>query len=796
MWTEVNRVVRRAHSLWRRGWSCALALALLAAAVPRPAGARAGVRAVYVLGRPLAGDVAEMQGDYVMVQVQAVLRQGLGIHSLEWDPVTRTLTIYGLAQSPVTIRPGDPVATVAGQRVHLPVAPYINKDGLLMAPLDFFRHALGARVEWASATREVEITPAPWAWQAGFGAHLPSQRFSALAQDAGGGLLLAVEEGGATSLWLSRDGGATWLPGGHGLPRPGALRLWADPGQAGIFYAAPAAGAGLWSTRDGGATWAPVPGLEHNRVLDLAVVEGTLWVSVTWADPARPDLGLGPGLWHWDDAGAWVGDGPGEPAVALAAGPGGRLWAATGTYGGVFYRPPEGGWIRTGTLAAGPVRQVVAHPADPRWVWVLAGGTVYASQDGGATWQRADQGLNPAPAAGPWDRWRLVAGPAGEVYLLAGAGGVWWSPTGGGEWFKVTGYWPDAVVSALAVHGRRLLLATSHGGAVLPLPYRHPDARPLPPPPALPNWGQVPLPAGTGTVWALALDPRDPDQAWVAVNAAETFAPRLLRTRDGGQSWEDATPPQMEGAFPRALAFHPTQPGHLYALAMGALLATRDGGATWARLDAPPGLDLIQMAVLPSGRVLVAAEDPARAYTLYTDDLRSWGQLPAGGPHWGVGSLAADAASGRLYACDWRGCARSDDGGLSWQSLPGPAVPEGMPQPVHLLWHAAAPGELFLDRWVSRDGGANWAPLLPDLGAGVRSWVAGVSPVRPADRAALADTPRGWQVFLSRDGGATWQAVASPGPAADRPLALAFDAAGRLWLATGRGVWRLELPDP
>lgn len=788
----------------RRIVGAVLALLLgLAAALPAGAGAAPGVFAVYVNGRPLYGEVAAMVGNQATVQVQAVFFSGLGHDMLHWNGNDRTLTIHGLPRSPIVLQAGNPEVIVAGTPVRVPVAPYIQ-GAYFMAPLEFYRVALGARVEWAPAARSVEITTAPWYSTAGFGPDGTAPRpFTGLVRAGDGTMVLA-----AGQTWRSTDAGATWAPAGTGLPAYSGARFWADAGAPRTVYAALDDRPGLWVSHDAGLTWAPVPGLGGSLV--LAVAAGgpdRLAVSVTPYGRLGP---LGAGVYHWDaGTGTWLGDGPGARANGLALDRQGRLWAATEA-GLAWQAPGAPAWIRPQAgPTAGRATQVLPHPTDPQWLWALVDGTVIASQDGGATWQAADLGLAPVAAAACHQGCRLAAGPGPEVLLLAGDWGVWYSPTGGGEWFRLTGYWPAARVLDLAADGERLLLATTHGGVIMPpRPAHDQEWRDLRPAARLPRlapipvrWGPGLLP-GAGQVGGLALDPTAPDTAYAVVLAEAGGAPpSILRTGNGGRDWAPVAPlPEGEGGapWPWRLWHHPARSGFLVALAgvgedrVPQAYLTIDGGATWAPLAGLGGwrTGLSHLLILASGRILTAWESRAGTSVLVTDDYQAW-QRAEGAPGWHTTGLVANpAAPGTVYACDWNGCAASADGGSTWAARPHP--PEAVGPPFWLVWGEGAPGQVFSGRHVSADGLQTWAPV-PGLTAADSPRVVAVSPANPQHLAALAQTARGTHLWRTADGGATWVSLGAP-PAGDGVGTAAFDRSGRLWVSNRAGLWRLPAP--
>jgi hypothetical protein len=297
-----------------------------------------------------------------------------------------------------------------------------------------------------------------------------------------------------------------------------------------------------------------------------------------------------------------------------------------------FYGPkiwytddPAGDWEQSDGLAL---------PADGnaalQRIWVIVTGEqeglLYAGGDPGVLFESRDGGASFALNRGLWEhptraRWRpgggglclhSIATWPGDPNRLAvaiSAAGVWLTDDAGTTWRRgnqglVARYLPaDAPVdeNSLCVHRvhraaqrpERLFLQF-HGGV-----YRSDDAGR--------SWADIAagLPSDFG--FPLALDPADPDSAYVIPLAADTdrVTPggrvRVYETRDAGASWSargDGLPPEHAYLTVLREAFDRSGEGAALELYFGATSGTvfgsGDAGATWfdAATHLPPVLSV------------------------------------------------------------------------------------------------------------------------------------------------------------------------------------------------------------
>lgn len=350
---------------------------------------------------------------------------------------------------------------------------------------------------------------------------------------------------------------------------------------------------------------------------------------------------------------------PSDPARVLAAGAAFGVGASLD--GGRSWQPAVG-------LPASGASSVAFHPDRPEEAWAGTGAGPHVSYDGGRTWERRGEGMRSplADAADP-------AIPIGPVLV---------DPSDGDR-----------------------LLAFEGGPMAADPPAGDPGGR---------IWESV----DAGRSWALRAD-LGPHEAVAAATLmadgdtvlAVTRRGGLFRSTDGGRSWDRA--PSSPGDGPvTAVVAHPTRPNRAWATVAadgshpgpsggtrtgtGSAVSTvgvyrsDDGGITWRPARTQPA---IQPDTGGSGGSYFAAlaVAPADPDILYTADA----------------------------AVDGRSVHRSDDGGRTWQLLPGSPTGfyAGPPAPTTLAIAPDDPARVLAGNGqsilASDDGGQTWN----DLGA-------------------------------------------------------------------------------
>jgi photosystem II stability/assembly factor-like uncharacterized protein len=466
---------------------------------------------------------------------------------------------------------------------------------------------------------------------------------------------------------------------------------------------------------------------------------------------------------------------------------------------GLHWKRADAGLPRQAAVLA-----LVSDPSDPNWLWAgyYAPGGLVASPDGGQSWRSDAQGLNDNPV------FDLLSFPGGLLWA-ATRDGLLKSTDGGKYWVKVVSDLPSAAVFALAADGSgRVYVGLDGAGLYIYQPGQERWT-------SLNNHPQL----ITATILSLAVSSTGTHLY------AGTAGRGLFASQDAGQTWVDG----LSDNYATNLALSPTRPRTAVASLRDYLVRTQDGGQTWEELvDIPWTGDevtsLLWVAETPQGdsETLWAGSGQGRVYcSLNGGD--SWAgieaRLPAPGgvlallmtndqpPRGGPQRLLAGAWSGIYASPVPQACSRQrtnigpSNSRRAWSYL-SPSV--GVPYANTLL--RTDTGLLIgtragLFRWqptvrnwtrvsTERPKGAKHVetaeyqyPGGVDYLQGTELWIEGITSLAaaPSDaQVVYAGTATG-RLYRSDDGGASWSRVLSDLEVGFRALVIAPDDVDRIY---------------
>ena len=551
-------------------------------------------------------------------------------------------------------------------------------------------------------------------------------------------------------VFISRDGGDTWVPSNNGIttrigPSGDGIPVFCltiDPNDPDTVWVGTQGTRGIFKSVDGGQTWVE----KDEGVIEF---DGISFRGFS-VDPTDSDVVYAAAeISSW----AWFG----EPRM-------GREFDLTA---GVVYKTIDGGenWspIWRGENLA---RYVWIDSRDSRVLYISTGifdreaansdpatGTpggegVLKSVDGGATWSQVNDGLGNLYVGTlfmhPEDPDVLLAGSANNQYregvgtYLSTDGGSTWTQTLAEETHSVEISTSDPSIAYAANTGA--IHRSSDGGRTW---VRVSGAEPI--------WGPPGIVAGFPI--DLQVDPRDPDRLFANAYGGGNFL-----SEDGGATWAVASS-GYTGAQVRALAADPEAPGRVVAAVRSGLFLTPDGGTTWTGL----------------------LSDPVRAL------------------EWNAIAIDPDDSQHLIAGTNWDGIiAESSDGGTTWSRL-DPRFGEGKglrvitfapsdPSTVYAGTGAFRTASTFDGNlpaagvYVSHDGGTQWEPV-----GGTE-----IAAAHVADLAVQSDDPRVVYAATTRDGllmtsdgGRTWTELSTGVAASVGALSVAVDPSDPKHLLAG-----------
>ncbi len=331
------------------------------------------------------------------------------------------------------------------------------------------------------------------------------------------------------------------------------------PSQPNVFYVGQVNG-GIWKSDDYGRTW--------NPIFDSQPTQSIGAIAVALSDPSivyvasgeglqRPDLSVGDGIYKSTDAGkTWthlgLRDGQQIPMLAIDPHDPNRVFAA-----------------------------VLGHPYGAN-----EERGVFRSTDGGQNWQKvlykdentgaSDVEIDPSnPDVVYACLWRARQGPWEDGNSYGGAGGgIFKSTDGGATWNRLAGGLPDDLVQAyvaIAPSDTQILyssLATTHGTAI----YRSDDGGE--------HWSRTTtdtrpsLRIGGGDLAVPKVDPKNPDVVY-------TTSIVTWRSTDGGKTWTGIRGAPGGDDY-QNIWINPNNPDTILLVSDQGAIVTVNGGRSWS----------------------------------------------------------------------------------------------------------------------------------------------------------------------------------------------------------------------
>lgn len=513
-----------------------------------------------------------------------------------------------------------------------------------------------------------------------------------------------------------------------------------DPTRANTVYVGAASG-GLWKSTDGGTTFS------YSWQRELPQSTGAVAVSSTGA--------------------IYVGTGEGAPGSASYSFPGNGI-----------YRSVDAGvtWQHLGLGGTDRIGRISIDPANPNRIFVAAAGKlyqpggergVYATTNGGTTWQRVLAGANPttggidvsiSPAepshvyAAMWDHTRT---PAGRQYGGVGSG-IHRSTDGGATWTRLAGGLP-----APSAGTGRMGVAVSKSD-----PARLYAIAADTPGNFLGFWTST----NRGTTWtritntsALAgsqssfgwwfgrifVDPVAPQHIWVP-------GVPMLESSNAGASWTSNS--SSFHVDQHALAVDPRVAGRVFIGNDGGVYRSTQGGSlsgSWTK-----SRNLSNMQFYSVG---VSQQDPTRINGGLQDNgsVRSWAGWSSYNGGDGLVNLIDPTNHYKVYACSQNGsCRRSTDGGNTMSAFGSTnSTRRGWLTPV--VFDPSNPAIMYyggnrLNR--STNSAASFSVISPDLTHGAWGTISAIGVAQTDGRVIYVGTDDG-RVWVTRDTGATWREI-------------------------------------
>ncbi|MEC9433293.1 MAG: exo-alpha-sialidase [Pseudomonadota bacterium] len=240
----------------------------------------------------------------------------------------------------------------------------------------------------------------------------------------------------------------------HAIGDPETGMIWAGGGGEWT-------GAGVWRSADGGESWT-LARLTSGAVDAMAAADPGFAAMIGWTPEPPPFGDAFSQVWSLARAGGLLYAGV-KPAALLVSRDDGASWERAA---GLTDHPSAAEW--QGGAAGLVLHTIVADPGDPAKLWVgISAAGVFATEDGGATWERRNRLSNAeaceghahpaAPAGGEVGHCvhNIMRAPGAEDLLYEqNHHGVWRSADGGRSWDEAGAGLPSTFGFPIRVHPR------------------------------------------------------------------------------------------------------------------------------------------------------------------------------------------------------------------------------------------------------------------------------------------------------------------------------------------------------
>jgi photosystem II stability/assembly factor-like uncharacterized protein len=438
---------------------------------------------------------------------------------------------------------------------------------------------------------------------------------------------LLVDDPGGVGIFKSTDGGKHWQPINQGLGNLYVGSLFMHPKNPDILLAGTGCnpwqeGAGVYVSLDAGKSWEYTLKGDVITSVEFASNPRIAYAGSKDAIYRSEDTGR---TWHKMTTTKWYWGAPGVRAgwpIDFQADPNRPDRIFANNYGGGNFLSTDGGrnWVDASKGYTGAqIRDLAVDPKDGRRVLAVARSGVFESNNSGNDWK----GLNNPPAISL--DWPTVAiDPLRPQHVLASS---LWYP---GRLFEkqpgMSSWSVAAKLNDLKFGWRAIAFAPSNssrvyagtGGVASFGQFQHDlkgkgiyfsidGGRSWNP---TPGTASPKSPLRDAHVVQLVVHPQEPQVAYAA-----TLNHGVLRTRNGGQSWETRNHLLPAKAQVLSIALNPKDPSRVYVgLEGGGLYRSLDAGLNWNAWM--PGID-------PNASISDIVFDPAHTEVMYVSDLKS-----------------------------------------------------------------------------------------------------------------------------------------------------------------------------